>query len=384
MNKERLMDLVHRFLEGKTSLEEDRSLMNYYESFQESDQWPDELGPETEIRERIFDKVKLHTLGKDQKQQGSPFKRKNHRIYKYAALFVGLLGLFYLIRSIDGISSNGLEINALGKSKEAITLRLGNGELEIVNENEQRQVLDSKGNAIGTQNGNQIRYAAITNRKELVYNELTVPYGKRFDLVLSDGTAITLNAGSSIKYPIQFLDKGERKVFLKGEAFFDVTKNKEQPFIVNAMEVEVQVLGTQFNLSFYPEDEVINTVLVEGSVRLTGQAKAQDKVHSAILIPGERAQWSKTERDLMVDNVDVSLYTAWTQGRLVFRDTPFKIIRKKLERHYNVVIINNNAALDEKMYNASFDVETIQQVMNSFKENYALEYEMIEEKIVIN
>ena len=180
------------------------------------------------------------------------------------------------------------------------------------------------------------------------------------------------------------MDKGERKVFLKGEAFFDVTKNKEQPFIVNAMEVEVQVLGTQFNLSFYPEDEVINTVLVEGSVRLTGQAKAQDKVHSAILIPGERAQWSKTERDLMVDNVDVSLYTAWTQGRLVFRDTPFKIIRKKLERHYNVVIINNNAALDEKMYNASFDVETIQQVMNSFKENYALEYEMIEEKIVIN
>ena len=178
MNKERLMHLVHRFLEGKTSLEEDRSLMNYYESFQESDQWPDELGPETEIRERIFDKVKLHTLGKDQKQQGSPFKRKNHRIYKYAALFVGLLGLFYLIRSIDGISSNGLDANVLGKSKEAITLRLGNGELEIVNENEQRQVLDSKGNAIGTQNGNQIRYAAITNRKELVYNELTVPYGK--------------------------------------------------------------------------------------------------------------------------------------------------------------------------------------------------------------
>ena len=376
------MTLVERFVEGQASSKEEEMLLNYYESFQESDAWPDGLDLEKEVRERIYRKIKNQAL-----QQERVIKMgKYRRIYRYAAIFIGLVGMFYVFKIATVQQSHTEDTIVYEPEKEEITLKLANGEVEVVSESAQREILDKQGNVVGLQQGAQITYnhPPAKTPKEIVYNELNVPYGKKFDLVLSDGTKIKLNAGSVIKYPIQFLETGQRKVFLKGEAYFDVFENKDQPFVVNADEVEVEVLGTEFNMSYYPEDTEINTVLVEGSVKVLQKGTMEGAAPATILEPGYKAEWHRGEKKMAVQGVDIDLYTAWTEGRIVFKNIPFKNIRKKLERHYDVTIENNNKVLDEKKYNAAFDIETIEQVLESFSENYAIEYRILDDKIVID
>src|SRR5690606_21391749 len=151
---------------------------------------------------------------------------------------------------------------------EVITLQLDNGSIETISENGERTIINQQGTVVGSQQGTSLNYRGNDINDKLVYNTLNIPHGKQFDLVLSDGTQVKLNSGSSIKYPVQFLPGNNRKVFLMGEAYFEVAKDTEHPFIVNVDDMEVQVLGTQFNLSYYPEDGEITTVLVEGSVEL--------------------------------------------------------------------------------------------------------------------
>lgn len=172
------------------------------------------------------------------------------------------------------------------------------------------------------------------------------------------------------------------KCFLNGEAFFDVAK-ESNPFIVNVNNLNIRVLGTQFNVSCYPEDTVINTVLVEGSVSLFG-----DEVYNAetasILNPGFKASWNKTNDDISIDKVDTNIYTGWRKGKLIFKNLQFENIIKKLERHYNVSIVNDNKKLGEQYYNATFDIETIEQVLESFNESYEIKYTIENNKIIIN
>src|SRR5690606_30963672 len=111
------------------------------------------------------------------------------------------------------------------------------------------------------------------------------------------------------------------------------------------------------NVSHYPEDSNINTVLVEGSVQLQIKSDEQSGHKSTLLEPGYKAEWQKNSRDISVKNVDTSLYTAWVQGKLVFRNTSFRQIRQALERRYNITIKNSNTHLDEQVFDATFDIE---------------------------
>ena len=216
-----------------------------------------------------------------------------------------------------------------------------------------------------------------------MYNTLKVPYGKRFDVVLSDGTHVFLNSGTSLRYPVQFLKGFDRTVFLTGEAYFDVAKDKEHPFTVHADELDIEVLGTKFNVSHYPEDTNINTVLVEGSVEL--HTKEGDRQHKegTLLKPGFKAEWRKAGNDIAIEKVDTEIYTAWVQGKLVFRNTPFRKIRQALERKYNVTIKNRNKDLDGQLFDATFDIETIEEVLESFNKSYAIKYRIEDNEVII-
>ena len=118
----------------------------------------------------------------------------------------------------------------------------------------------------------------------MVYNTLKIPYGKKFEVQLSDGTIVHLNAGTSLRYPVQFVKNQSRQVYLTGEAFFEVSKDKAHPFTVNTQEVNVEVLGTKFNVNSYTEDVSTDVVLVEGKVSLYKDKKtAENQVY---LTPG--------------------------------------------------------------------------------------------------
>ena len=320
-------------------------------------------------------------LDKIRKEKSVFYKVRMQSVLKYAAIVLFTLGIGYLYQG-DYFNANADTTIIIPNDK--ITLVLPNGEVEHIVENDHTILEDERGNVIGTQQGNQLQYTAKETTQKTIFNTINVPYGKKFTVALADGTTVHLNAGTRLRYPTSFVEGQVRKVFLKGEAYFDVAKDEKHPFIVNIDEIDVRVLGTQFNVSAYGEDKELTTVLVEGAVRMYDNTKLQTEENGVILSPNQKGTWYKLEESIDLSDVDVSSYISWVQGKLVFKNTPFSEIIKKLERHYNVEIVNNNLLLDTQYYDATFDIETIQEVLKSFNKSYAITYTISDNKIIIN
>ena len=191
-----------------------------------------------------------------------------------------------------------------------------------------------------------------------------MPYGKRFNIILSDRTKVFLNSGSTLKYPIKFLPNQKREVFLEGEAFFDVTENKNELLVVNSNAIKVEVYGTKFNVRNYSEDFNCDIVLVRGSVGINNSEVSE----LTMLKPGFKGTVDKENFNTTILKVNTKIYTSWIDGEVIFRNETFSQILKKLERLYNVTIINNkNESLDE-LFNAAINVENenIEQVLDYF------------------
>lgn len=323
-------------------------------------------------RNNLLDEALLFVESIDAEKNWEEFKervnvKKNpivinwKNIFQYAAIFVGLLSIVYVFQY-----KQDKETKVLIPS-DSIQLVLENGDIEVLSPNGEKQIIKKDGAVVASQKENQISYSSDKSIDKLVYNEIKIPYGKTFIITLSDGTVVNMNAGSSLKYPVQFIKGHNREVVLEGEAFFDVTKDKAHPFIVKTRGVAVKVLGTKFNVSSYKEDNEINTVLVEGSVSLSDVAKPNEK---AMLVPGEKGTWNNGKKGIGVEKVDTRIYTEWMTGELVFRKTTFKDIIIKLERCYNVTIENNNKGLLDKKFNASFNknIESIDMVLEAMSE----------------
>ena len=299
-----------------------------------------------------------------------------------AATFLLLAGVYFYNQNTVVTSTVPISIEN-DPNSGVITLQLDNGTIETISENGERKITTTNGNLVASQQGNTLQYTAAEDQNKLVYNTLNIPFGRQFDLVLSDGTKVKLNSGSSIKYPVRFLKGQDRKVFLKGEAYFDVTTDKAHPFIVNADEMNIRVLGTQFNLSFYPEDEDISTVLVEGAVVLYKEGADINTNTSSQLVPGQMAEWNKINNTMTVKEVDTNIYTAWKDGYLLFKASPFYSIRSKLERHFNITIEDRSGRLANQIYTATFRNETIEEILEAFKEDTHFEYIQQGSKIII-
>ncbi|MEZ4969266.1 MAG: DUF4974 domain-containing protein [Flavobacteriaceae bacterium] len=306
-----------------------------------------------------------------------PHFKKTKNVWRYAAIIVFLLATTVFIY-------NGQQAGDMAVPNNAIILKRANGSIEIVQENGSFNVLDSSGKIVGKQNGHSLVYVKDSTKTILEYNTLAVPNGKTFELTLSDGTYVHLNSGSSLTYPVQFLKETDRQVYVKGEAFFKVAKDTLLSFIVNADELNVQVLGTQFNVQAYQEDEVTEIVLVEGSVSLFTDKNGNDPLINTLLRPGSKASFNKMEEGITTLSVDTDIYTSWRKGELAFRNMTMENILKKLERHYNVIIVNTNSAISKERFNANFGNEPIlDNVLEDLKRNYGIDYKIEADIITI-
>ena len=164
---------------------------------------------------------------------------------------------------------------------------------------------------------------------EVVYNTLEVPRGGEYDVVLEDGTRVWLNADSRLKYPVVF-PGSERRVILEGEAYFKVKREENRPFSVEMGGNCIEVLGTEFNVRYYPEENKQITTLVSGKVKFISEGNK-----SLVLSPGEQAVLTH-EGILSCTSVDVTLYTAWKDGNFVFRKQRLEEVLKTLARWYDV------------------------------------------------
>jgi len=323
-----------------------------------------------EIRKKIQNN-KLHHLK-------SGHKKRKFWYGAVAALFLAILGgsLYF-----DLIENNFQTPEVPIAIENAIILEREDGKMEVISENGQLQLIDKEGEVIGGQTGNQLVYQkSKKHTEEIVFNTLRIPYGKRFEIQLSDGSKVFMNAGSSLKYPVNFPKNDKREVFLTGEAFFKVAQDKDRQFIVKAENLEIGVLGTEFNVSAYPEDFSINVVLVKGSVNLATKKEQQEM---AILKPGQLASAKRSNDAIEISEVETGIYTSWMQGELVFRNMSFENILKKMQRHYNVKIINKNTELAKEKFNASFGDEPLHKILKYFKKTYGLSYAQQDDKSII-
>jgi transmembrane sensor len=383
-----IQKLLHKFILNQCTAEETDKVVAYYKKNKRTSDFPtvddikslsDEI-PEMDAAtaEKIFSNVLASA--KEIEQTKIVTKRKPFRKYRaIAASIVVLIGI--------GISYQrnffSPEKDVIITNSNEITLQLENGAIQVISTNKKSEIEDANGNIIGNQNGNKIVYDTETTIEKIVYNIIKIPYGKRFELQLSDGTIVHLNSGTTLKYPIKFIAGENRQVFLDGEAFFDVAKDKTHPFIVNADNLNIRVLGTHFNVSNYPEDKLTDVVLVEGSVGLYTANEKFNAEKNILLKPGFKGSFSKTDNQIKTKAVVTDAYTAWTKGGLTFREMTFKDISKKLERHYNVTIINQNEKLSNEKFNASFGDEPISKVLSYFNEIHGINYTLKNNEVLI-
>ncbi len=230
---------------------------------------------------------------------------------------------------------------------------------------------------------NTLVYQKDTISRTLVKNTINVPYGKRFKLNLSDGTVVHLNSGSSFTFPVSFIKGLNREVFVSGEAFFDVAKDSIDAFNVYSTGTSVEVYGTRFNLKNYEEDNFSEIILAEGSL---GVKNILNNSGVVVIKPGDKAKLDYAQGEIEISKVNTVLYTSWIDGRIIFRNENINNLITKLERIYDVIIINSNKKLNDMFINATIlsDEESIEDVLDYLVEIYKIEYQILNNKIIIN
>ncbi|UPZ17751.1 FecR family protein [Flavobacterium humidisoli] len=324
----------------------------------------------TEVRKQLSERIN--------KENNVFYKRRFSSYYKYAAVLIVALGGFYFYKNS---TAEQVKQNVIVPRVDEIVLQFDNGASETIDISGEKNVTDKDGNIIGKQEKNRLVYNKAFAEGELVYNTLKIPYGKKFEVQLSDGTLVHLNSGTSFKYPVQFVKKQNREVYLTGEAYFEVSKDKSHPFTVNTQQVNVEVLGTKFNVDSYSNNSSTDIVLVEGKVSLY---KDQKTNHNQVyLTPGFKGSAQQGQSEIEIEQVNTDYYTDWVKGSLVFKNASFDAIIKKLERQYNVTFINRNKTLGKEIFNARFDNEPIEVVLKYFSDSYAIDYKIDRDKITI-
>jgi transmembrane sensor len=235
----------------------------------------------------------------------------------------------------------------------------------------------------------------VNGSKNIANNEISVLYGSKSKITLPDGSVVIINSGSTLKYPTQF-DKNSRKVFITGEGYFEVTKDKKHPFYVQTNNVTIKVLGTKFNVKSYADEQTVEATLVTGSIELyNSKNEIKDENRLAVLKPNQQATFEIGKTKLLNniqdsitglrinDQVDVTQFIAWKDNRLVFRDENFVNLTHKLERWYNVEIEIKDDSLKKTLFSGVFVKESIEQSLNALKIATPFHYTIRQNHIVV-
>ncbi|WP_423128959.1 FecR family protein [Gaoshiqia sp. Z1-71] len=218
-----------------------------------------------------------------------------------------------------------------------------------------------------------IQWKGLASGQE-VYAEIYCPPGTRTKFNLPDGTTGWLNSYSRLKYPVQFANN--RHIELSGEAWFDVKKDPKSPFVVHADGIEVEALGTQFNVLAYPFWPKVEVSLEEGSVQVTWEKFRVDET----LVPNQRLVMDKVRNSSDIYSGDTNFFTSWKDGLLVFRNTPLFEVAARLSLWYNTDIILQDRALEIIPFRATFKNESLERVLSLLSMSVPISYQIIEPK----
>lgn len=298
-------------------------------------------------------------------------------------LFIGTITYMYL----GGRNSSYQFVSSAfqNQSNDARLLLSDGEEINITTYNSKLSLISDSELVLNNDTIIDLSQKEISNTSKIQMNELVIPFGKKSELLLPDGTKVWLNAGSSLAFPSRFADK-TRKVFLEGEAYFEVAENKTQPFIVSAGHLDIRVLGTRFNVSAHINDDKIETILLEGSVSLsktTGFGLGRNEV---ILNPYQKGSFDKQKNDVSVSSEpNAEIYISWTEGMFQFSKEDLKSVFTKLERFYDVKFQFSQSFHSSELISGKLDLkESIEDVMAALGDVAKIEYHINESIIYID
>jgi ferric-dicitrate binding protein FerR (iron transport regulator) len=351
IDKEHIAELIAKWIHKELSESEEQELQKWLESPYNKLQFnkivdSESIDADIELREYF--------------QSGQNWKKLNNRLNEKesktnwlayaAAIFIpiGVAALLFFTNG-DGSEKN---MNALADSftpnEKHVVLSTSKGVKHQINSRD----------TLLTTNEGQIQIASnvISYQKEIKkqnykpeYHTIHIPKGQNYTLNLSDGTQVWLNAQTTFRYPVKFAGNTREVQLVNGEAYFDVTSNKQKPFIVNFYDSNVKVLGTRFNVKSYKEDEEEEITLEEGSVIVESYA------NTIRLIPNQQLSLNKISNKFDLRNVDAGIYGAWRKGVLKYRDEPLSKIMNDLQRHYEFKVFYQSHSIQNKKFSISIN-----------------------------
>lgn len=312
------------------------------------------------LKKRIFNSVLAYKRRK---------RRKRIALAASFMLLMGISGYVYLLQQES--FENEVYVKTLKQvqidTSSNVSLILSNKTLTVAKE-------DSIISYVGTKNEILVGDSKVTE-KEIALNTVIVPYGRRTQLVLEDGTKVWLNAGSKLVYPSVF-NQEKRTVYLEGEAAFDVAHDKQHPFIVKAEDQEIEVLGTVFNVSSYVDEPQVKTALKSGSVKINYKEKGLFATKESVTIkPGTIASYDKEMLNMEVVKGEVANSFLWIDGLIVFKNDNLDYITHRLSRYYNVPIEVSNTETNNITFSGYLDLKTtVEEVLDVISESASFSY----------
>ncbi|PRD51346.1 FecR family protein [Sphingobacterium gobiense] len=332
LTKEEYIKLYEKYLAGHCSEEELSQLQDYQDKFQlEEITWDEEtMGDKGEIKTRLY--IRLHREMQTNNDNLPLYRQSMRKWWVYAAAAIVLIigGLYWLVAERETSFVDETETIVIVPGGDNAVLILDDGTEVSLNELQLGNVTIN-GKVLADKAGEgELRYGEMSE-DEIRYHTIRTPRGGQYQVTLADGTKVWLNASSSIRFPTAFIGT-ERFVEMEGEVFFDVQKDTGRPFVVKSDNQEITVLGTQFNVMAYPDEEGVKTSLIEGKVAVDIAGS------NYTLKPGERSVYDKTKRQVTTETFDLEEILAWQEGYFMFNEESIEHVMRKIARWYDVEV----------------------------------------------
>lgn len=386
-----LLRIIKKYTEGKATAEEIHFLNLYYENFENQPELLESKSEEerTAIGEDMRVKIMERTVFQ-QNEKGKVISIVSKNWYKVAAVASVILLLFvgmYFLKPTRSkeIAKNIAPVKPLkndvapGGNKAILTL--ADGSTIVLDSLENGSVAQQGNSKIIKLNDGKLAYEVARGGKQktqkVAYNTVSTPRGGQYQLTLSDGSKVWLNAASSITFPTAFTGN-KREVSITGEAYFEVAHNALMPFDVKVGNIKVKVLGTHFNVNAYDDEDAIKTTLLQGSVKVS---KGNEDI---LIVPGEQARVNKASAKITVKkNIDLEEVVAWKNGLFQFDQAGIKTIMRQIARWYDIDVEFEGGLPDKKYDGKIYRNVNASQVLKILEEG-GIHFKIENKKVIVS
>lgn len=344
-------DIVRRSILGEITQEEGSLLEVWKNNKPENEEYYNKLieyYTSKSHRKINTDRNKELFFEKLNKKQGKSISFPFGKLIRIAAVVAIIVGIAWSVLYYNPIQIHQESVVLLETSKSTdIKLIVGSGESYELNQTEDLKEIEIKEKIAVS--SDQVDYSKPKEKnssliQKVKYHTLIVPVGKRYDLMLPDGSKVYLNANTELRFPNKFSDKFPRKVYLKGEAYFEVKHNEKSPFIVVADNLEIRNYGTAYNVNNRNENR-IQTTLVEGSISISDGPQGKE----FFVKPNQQAVYKKESHKIKISDVNVDQFLGWKNGFFIFENESLDNILKELYLEYNISFsINDENKLEQR------------------------------------